>query len=63
MDKLSYKAIELRYVDAIYELTNIQAIYNAHNEYDKAEELNELIHKLAGLRYDNYNGHLRVNVY
>ena len=63
MDRLSHNAIELRYVDAIYELTNIIAIYNAHNEKEKAEELSAITKKLAELRTANYNGHLKTRVY
>lgn len=62
MDRLSHNAIELRYVDAIYELTNIIAIYNAHGEREKAQELKSITDKLADLRHKNYNGYLKVRV-
>lgn len=58
MDKLSHNAIELRYVDAIYELTNIIAIYNAHGEEEKC-----ITDKLADLRHKNYDGYLKERVY
>ncbi len=63
MNKYSAKEIELRYVDAIYELVNIKAIYEANKEIQRAEELQKLLDGLHSLRHINYEENKLVDTW